>query len=40
MAPVDATVIVVAIVYCAMNTAAYIIEMLRTTIQGIDRGQT
>ena len=41
MAPVDATGIVVAIVTSfAMNTAAYISEMLRTTIQGIDRGQT
>ena len=29
-----------AIVTFAMNTAAYISEMLRTTIQGIDRGQT
>lgn len=36
----DATGIVVAIVTFAMNTAAYISEMLRTTIQGIDRGQT
>ena len=40
MAPVDATGIVVAIVTFAMNTAAYISEMLRTTIQAIDRGQT
>ena len=40
MAPIDATGIVVAIVTFAMNTAAYISEMLRTTIQGIDRGQT
>ncbi len=40
MAPVDATGIVVAIITFAMNTAAYISEMLRTTIQGIDRGQT
>ena len=40
MAPVNATGIVVAIVTFAMNTAAYISEMLRTTIQGIDRGQT
>ena len=40
MAPVDATGIVVAIVTFAMNAAAYISEMLRTTIQGIDRGQT
>ena len=40
MAPLDATGIVVSIVTFAMNTAAYISEMLRTTIQGIDRGQT
>ena len=40
MAPMDATGIVVAIVTFAMNTAAYVSEMLRTTIQGIDRGQT
>ena len=40
MAPINATGIVVAIVTFAMNTAAYISEMLRTTIQGIDRGQT
>ena len=40
MAPVDATGLMVAIVTFAMNTAAYISEMLRTTIQGIDKGQT
>ena len=40
MAPFDTTGVVVAIVTFAMNTAAYISEMLRTTIQGIDRGQT
>ncbi len=40
MAPLDATGIVVAIVTFAMNTSAYISEMLRTTIEGIDRGQT
>lgn len=40
MAPVNATGIVVAIVTFGMNTAAYIGEMLRTGIQGIDRGQT
>ena len=40
MAPMDASGIVVAIVTFAMNTAAYVSEMLRTTIQGIDRGQT
>ncbi|MBR5063944.1 MAG: ABC transporter permease subunit, partial [Bacteroidales bacterium] len=40
MAPMEATGIVVAIVTFGMNTAAYIGEMLRTAIQGIDRGQT
>jgi len=40
MAPLDTTGIVVAIITFAMNTAAYISEMLRTTIQSIDRGQT
>jgi len=40
MAPLDTTGIVVAIITFAMNTAAYISEMLRTTIQGIDRGQS
>jgi len=40
MAPLDATGIVVAIVTFTLNTAAYISEMLRTAIQGIDRGQT
>ena len=40
MAPLDTTGIVVAIVTFAMNTAAYISEMLRTTIQSIDHGQT
>ena len=40
MAPMDATGLVVAIVTFALNTAAYISEMLRTAIQGIDRGQT
>ncbi|MBO5537779.1 MAG: ABC transporter permease subunit [Prevotella sp.] len=40
MAPMDASGIVVAIVTFAMNTAAYISEMMRTSIQGIDRGQT
>ena len=40
MAPVDASGIVVAIVTFAMNTSAYVGEMLRTSIQGIDRGQT
>ncbi len=40
MAPMEATGIVVAIATFGMNTAAYIGEMLRTAIQGIDRGQT
>ena len=40
MAPLDTTGFVVAIVTFAMNTAAYISEMLRTAIQGVDRGQT
>ena len=40
MAPLEATGIVVAIVTFGMNTAAYIGEMLRTAIQGVERGQT
>ncbi|MBQ0096684.1 MAG: ABC transporter permease subunit [Bacteroidales bacterium] len=40
LAPVDASGVLVAIITFAMNTAAYICEMLRTNIQGIDRGQT
>ena len=40
MAPMRTSGIVVAIITFAMNTAAYISEMLRTTIQSIDRGQT
>ena len=40
MAPLDTAGIVVAIVTFGMNTAAYISEMLRSAIQGIDRGQT
>lgn len=40
LAPVNASGVAVAIVTFAMNTAAYISEMLRTSIQGIDRGQT
>ena len=40
MAPLEATGIVVAIITFGMNAAAYISEMLRTAIQGIDRGQT
>ena len=40
MAPLEATGIVVAIVTFGMNTAAYVGEMLRTSIEGIDKGQT
>ena len=40
MAPMEATGITVAIVTFAMNAAAYIGEMLRTGIEGIDKGQT
>ena len=40
MAPLNATGIVVAIVTFSMNMAAYVSEMLRTSIEGIDRGQT
>ena len=40
MAPLDTSGVMVAIITFAMNTSAYICEMLRTSIQGIDRGQT
>ena len=40
MAPMDATGIVVAIVTFAICTSASISEMLRTSIEGVDRGQT
>ncbi len=40
LAPMKATGIMVAIITFAMNMAAYVSEMLRTAIQGIDRGQT
>ncbi len=40
LAPVNASGILVAIITFAMNTAAYICEMLRTSIEGIDKGQT
>ena len=40
LAPMKATGIVVAVITFAMNLAAYVSEMLRTGIQGIDRGQT
>ena len=39
MAPMDATGIVVAIVTFAICTSASVSEMLRTSIQGVDRGQ-
>ena len=40
MAPLGATGVVVAIVTFAMNVSAYVGEMLRAAIGGIDRGQT
>ena len=40
LAPMKATGIVVAVITFAMNLSAYVSEMLRTGIQGIDRGQT
>lgn len=40
MAPMNASGILVAIITFAMNTAAYISEMLRSNIEGIDKGQT
>lgn len=40
LAPVNASGVLVAIITFAMNTAAYVSEMLRTSIQGVDRGQT
>jgi len=40
LAPMKATGIVVAVITFAMNMAAYVSEMLRTAIQGIDHGQT
>ncbi len=39
MAPLKTTGVIVAIVTFAMNTSAYIGEMLRTGIESIDRGQ-
>ena len=39
MAPLKTTGVIVAIVTFAMNTSAYMGEMLRTGIEGIDRGQ-
>ena len=40
LAPIHATGIVVAIITFALNISAYISEILRTTIQSIDKGQT
>ena len=40
LAPVNASGVMVAIITFAMNTAAYVCEMLRTSIMGVDRGQT
>lgn len=40
LAPVDAPALLVAVITFAMNTAAYISEMLRSAISGVDRGQT
>ena len=40
LAPANASGVLVAIITFAMNTAAYVCEMLRTSIMGVDRGQT
>ncbi|MCQ2184112.1 MAG: ABC transporter permease subunit, partial [Bacteroidales bacterium] len=40
LAPAHASGVLVAIITFAMNTAAYMCEMLRTSIEGVDRGQT
>ncbi len=40
LAPLNATGVVVSIITFGMESAAYICEMLRTSIEGIDRGQT
>ncbi len=40
MSPLKATGVTVAIVTFAMNSSAYIGEILRTTIEGIDKGQS
>lgn len=40
LAPVNASGIIVAIVTFGMNSAAYVSEMLRTSIEGVDKGQT
>ena len=39
-APVHVTGVFVAVITFGMNMAAYVCEMLRTSIEGIDRGQT
>lgn len=40
LAPIRVTGVFVAIITFALNMAAYVCEMLRTSIEGIDRGQT
>ena len=40
MAPVEADAILVAIITFAMNSSAYICEMLRTSIESVSKGQT
>lgn len=40
LAPVISSAITVAVITFAMNVSAYICEMLRTNIEGIDKGQT
>ena len=40
LAPVNASGIIVAVITFGMNSAAYVSEMLRTSIEGIDKGQT
>ena len=40
LAPVNASGIIVAIITFGMNSAAYVSEMLRTSIESIDKGQT
>ena len=40
LAPLNTSGVIVAIITFALNTAAYICEMLRTSIEGVDKGQT
>ena len=40
LAPVNASGVIVSIITFAMNMAAYVCEMLRTGIEGVDKGQT